>query len=106
MWAAHRWRAMRRCGGVGRGILLMRRCRLREQWRGMEPRQMRGRQSVRGWLTARWVSIVPALILIFFVASAAVTPHVTQATDDQADPLSPSEGGTPVAIVASAETPT
>jgi peptidoglycan/xylan/chitin deacetylase (PgdA/CDA1 family) len=40
-------------------------------------------------LHTRWVSLVPALILIFFVASAAMSPRTTQAVDEPADPITP-----------------
>jgi peptidoglycan/xylan/chitin deacetylase (PgdA/CDA1 family) len=57
--------------------------------RGMEPEKHGVRQPAKGWLHARWVSIVPALILIFFVASAAISPRTTQAVSDSADPITP-----------------
>src|SRR4051794_24795050 len=34
--------------------------------RGMKPGKAGGRQPAKVWLHARWVSLVPALILIFF----------------------------------------
>ncbi len=55
--------------------------------RGMEAEQHRDRRPAKAWSHARWVSIVPALILIFFVASAAVSPRTTQAVDEPADPI-------------------
>src|SRR5947209_19845047 len=57
--------------------------------RGMEPKHRHGRRPAGAWLHARWVSIVPALILIFFVASAAISPRTTQAVDEPADPIIP-----------------
>lgn len=57
--------------------------------RGMKPEQGRVWKPGKAWLSVRWVSIIPALILIFFVASAAISPRTTQATDDPADPISP-----------------
>jgi len=53
----------------------------------MEAETHRGRQPGKAWSHARWVSIVPALILIFFVASAAISPRTTQAVDEPADPI-------------------
>ncbi len=53
----------------------------------MEPAKHRVRQPATAWLHTRWVSIVPALILIFFVASAAISPRTTQAVDEPADPI-------------------
>jgi len=58
--------------------------------RGMEPGKQDVRRPARGWLRARWVSLFPALILIFFVASAAISPRTTQAVDESADPLTSS----------------
>ncbi|MCA1667828.1 MAG: polysaccharide deacetylase family protein [Thermomicrobia bacterium] len=55
--------------------------------RSMEPEQHRVRRPAKVWLHARWVSLVPALILIFFVASAAISPRSTQAVNDSADPV-------------------
>lgn len=55
----------------------------------MEPGKERVRRPATALLHARWVSLVPALILIFFVASAAISPRTTQATDEPADPISP-----------------
>lgn len=55
----------------------------------MEPGKQDGRRPAKAWLHARWVSLVPALILIFFVASAAMSPRTTQAVDEPADPLTP-----------------
>ncbi len=68
----------------------------------MEPAQHRDRRPAKAWLHARWVSIVPALILIFFVASAALSPHTTQAVDEPADPLTAPSLPTAVASDASA----
>lgn len=56
--------------------------------RGMELGKERARRP-KVWLHARWVSLVPALILIFFVASAAISPRTTQAVDEPADPIIP-----------------
>lgn len=53
----------------------------------MEPEKERARQPGKVWLHARWVSLVPALILIFFVASAAISPRTTQAVDEPSDPI-------------------
>jgi peptidoglycan/xylan/chitin deacetylase (PgdA/CDA1 family) len=53
----------------------------------MEPGKHGARRPAKAWLHARWVSIVPALILIFFVASAAISPRTTQAVDEPADPI-------------------
>ncbi len=47
------------------------------------------RRPAKAWLHTRWVSLVPALILIFFVASAAMSPRTTQAVDEPADPITP-----------------
>ena len=47
------------------------------------------RQPAKAWVHARWVSLIPALILIFFVASAAISPRTTQAVDAPADPITP-----------------
>jgi peptidoglycan/xylan/chitin deacetylase (PgdA/CDA1 family) len=55
----------------------------------MKPGKVGGRQPAKVWLHARWVSLVPALILIFFVASAAISPRTTQAVDEPADPIIP-----------------
>lgn len=55
--------------------------------RGMKPKQDHAQKPGRAWLSVRWVSIIPALILIFFVASAAISPRTTQATEDVADPI-------------------
>jgi peptidoglycan/xylan/chitin deacetylase (PgdA/CDA1 family) len=55
----------------------------------MEPEKERARRPAGGWPHARWVSIVPALILIFFVASAAISPRTTQAVNEPADPITP-----------------
>lgn len=68
----------------------------------MEPAQHRDRRPAKAWLHARWVSIVPALILIFFVASAALSPRTTQAVDEPADPLTAPSLPTAVASDASA----
>jgi peptidoglycan/xylan/chitin deacetylase (PgdA/CDA1 family) len=53
----------------------------------MESEKGRAHRPTKVWLHARWVSIVPALILIFFVASAAISPRTTQAVDEPSDPI-------------------
>lgn len=53
----------------------------------MEPTKQRARTSVWTRLGARWVTLVPALILIFFAASAAISPHTTGAVDEPSDPI-------------------
>src|SRR5437764_10680190 len=60
-----------------------------EAWRGMKPGKEGGRRPAKVWVHARWVSLVPALILIFFVASATISPRTTQAVDEPADPIIP-----------------
>ncbi len=55
----------------------------------MEPGKHGVRRPAEAWPHARWVSLVPALILIFFVASAAISPRTTQAVDAPADPITP-----------------
>jgi peptidoglycan/xylan/chitin deacetylase (PgdA/CDA1 family) len=66
----------------------------------MEPEKGRARRPAKVWLHARWVSIIPALILIFFVASAAISPRTTQAVDEPSDPITlattiPTDAATP-----------
>jgi peptidoglycan/xylan/chitin deacetylase (PgdA/CDA1 family) len=53
----------------------------------MEAEKGRARRPAKRWLHARWISIVPALVLIFFVASAAIAPRTTRAVDEPADPI-------------------
>ncbi len=55
--------------------------------KGMEPGKQSVRRPAKAWLHARWVSLVPALILVFFVASAAISPRPTQAVNESADPI-------------------
>lgn len=75
----------------------------------MQPGKESGRRPAKVWLHARWVSVVPALILIFFVASATISPRTTRAVDEPADPITPATT-VPTATVASspsvAPTPT
>ncbi len=66
--------------------------------RGMEPEKDRVRTPAKAWLHARWVSIVPALILIFFVASATISPRTTQAVDDQSDPITTPSASMPASL--------
>ncbi|MDQ2785746.1 MAG: polysaccharide deacetylase family protein [Chloroflexota bacterium] len=61
----------------------------------MEPEKHGKCRPATAWLHARWVSIVPALILLFFVASAAMSPRPTQAVDQSADPIMPPALPTP-----------
>jgi len=56
----------------------------------MEPAKHGIRRPAKAWLHARWVSLLPALILVFFVASAAISPRPTQAVNESADPITPS----------------
>ncbi|MGI8687539.1 MAG: polysaccharide deacetylase family protein [Thermomicrobiales bacterium] len=54
-----------------------------------QPGKHGDRRPAKARLHARWVSIAPALILIFFVASAAISPRPTQAVDESTDPITP-----------------
>ncbi len=55
----------------------------------MESGKHGDRQPAKVWLHARWVSIVPALILLFFVTGAAISPRPTQSVGESADPIMP-----------------
>lgn len=56
----------------------------------MEPAKHGDRRPAKAWLHTRWVTIVPALVLLFFVAGAAISPRTTQAVNGSADPITPS----------------
>ncbi len=55
----------------------------------MEPGNYSDRRPAKAWLHVRWVSIVPALILLFFVTGAAISPGPTPTVVDSADPIVP-----------------
>ncbi|MDQ6834253.1 MAG: polysaccharide deacetylase family protein [Chloroflexota bacterium] len=55
----------------------------------MEPGNHGDRRPTKAWLHARWVSIVPALILLFFVTGAAISPGPTPTVVESADPIVP-----------------
>ncbi len=55
----------------------------------MEPGNHSDRRPAKAWLHARWVSIVPALILLFFVTGAAISSGPTPTVVESADPIMP-----------------